>query len=282
MQPCQLCGGMVVDANGYCTQCGSYRGPIAAPPGSGPYPTPVSGTPYPPVSGTPYPPVSGTPYPPAGQPQYAYPPAAARGRNPNLALLITGGALVVLLVAAIIVVVVIRKSGGTATANPGGTTSHSTGSTPTTSPTPAALIDTCLIGSWTVTKDVETLDIPNVGPIDVTGHGAVVRIRPDGSITQDYGPASDYAGTANGHKLTIKVKGTVQGTIRTANDTISFSDLQADGTETAFVDNKQVGTPVPLTPDTTPVQYTCAGQTATQRGTSLNMTLTKTSDSPDG
>ena len=45
MQPCHVCGGMAVDQNGYCTQCGTYRGQVTQP---------VSGTPYPPQAGYEY------------------------------------------------------------------------------------------------------------------------------------------------------------------------------------------------------------------------------------
>ena len=272
MQPCQVCGGMGVDPNGYCTQCGTFRGVIAGPPGGNPYPQPMSGSPYPQ-------PMSGAPYPPGSPAPYGYPPAPApRTRSATIPLLITGAALVVLLVAAIIVVVVIKSGKGTPVAGPAAGTAG--GTTAAGSPTPSALIDSCLIGAWKITKDTETLDIPNVGPIDVVGQGAEVRIHADGTTTQDYGPSSDYTGTANGHRLTITVKGTVQGTIRTANGTMSFSDLRADGTETAFVDGTQVGTPVPLTADSTPVQYTCGGSTATEHSSNLTMTLTRTSSTP--
>ena len=58
---------MAVDQNGYCTQCGTYRGQLTQP---------VSGAPYPPQAGyeyqvpaasyqAPYPgPASGAPWPP--------------------------------------------------------------------------------------------------------------------------------------------------------------------------------------------------------------------------
>jgi len=59
MQPCQVCGGMAVDQNGYCTQCGTFRG-----------------QPTQPVSGAPQ---SGYPY--AG-PQQAPDQVRAAGRSP--------------------------------------------------------------------------------------------------------------------------------------------------------------------------------------------------------
>ena len=96
MQPCQVCGGMAVDQNGYCTQCGTFRG----------QPTqPVSGTPYPPqaggyqpyqagpgpASGAPWPSqTSAAPYPFSGPPVSGTPgyPAQQQGRKPLTLILI--------------------------------------------------------------------------------------------------------------------------------------------------------------------------------------------------
>ena len=61
MQPCPTCGGMGIDANGYCTQCQTYRGLPQ---------TPSSGVPY---GDAPY---SGAPYgqtPPGASPYGGYP-----------------------------------------------------------------------------------------------------------------------------------------------------------------------------------------------------------------
>jgi hypothetical protein len=47
MQPCPTCGGMGIDANGYCTQCQTYRGLPQTPASGAPYhDAPYSGAPY--------------------------------------------------------------------------------------------------------------------------------------------------------------------------------------------------------------------------------------------
>jgi hypothetical protein len=82
VQPCPNCGGMAIDANGYCTQCHTYRGlPQNDPYGNAPYSgPPQSGAPYsgPPQSNAPYsgPPQSNAPYsgPPQSGATYGSPP----------------------------------------------------------------------------------------------------------------------------------------------------------------------------------------------------------------
>ena len=56
MQPCPTCGGMGIDANGYCTQCQTYRGLPQTPSSGVPYDAPYSGAPYgqTPPGGAPY------------------------------------------------------------------------------------------------------------------------------------------------------------------------------------------------------------------------------------
>src|SRR6266567_3274645 len=94
MQPCQVCGSVTVDQNGYCTQCRTFRGqPVSGVPWTAPQTAP----PYP-FSG---PPVSGQP----GRPASA-PPASRRALT---GVLIAGSTLVVLLVGAIVVVAIVRS-----------------------------------------------------------------------------------------------------------------------------------------------------------------------------
>src|ERR1700732_1293857 len=99
MQPCHVCGGMVIDAAGYCTQCRTYRGQVApqgypAYPdqqGTPPYPGQPSSPPYPGQPSSP--PYSATPvtlpyqagaYPPGAYPGQPAPPPPGSGRNPFL------------------------------------------------------------------------------------------------------------------------------------------------------------------------------------------------------
>lgn len=71
MQPCALCGSVAVNADGYCVQCGTYRGLAAQSPEGG-YSAAQPGYPgYPqqPTSGPGYP-SSGAPGYPTGMPEY--------------------------------------------------------------------------------------------------------------------------------------------------------------------------------------------------------------------
>ncbi len=291
MQPCQVCGGMAIDPNGYCTQCGTFRGQVAQPvSGAPPYPPqpqaaypypqqpPASGAPYPgQASGAPYPgQVSGTPYPLSGPPISGggyQPPPPPPTRRSFTGPLIASSAVLIVLIAAIIVVAIVRNSGNNR-AGPGGS------QTPGASPTPSAAIDVCLVGTWQATSDRETIDIPSVGPITVVGSGVVSHIHPDGSVTDSYAQATPYTAQYNGHTLTIEISGTVTSTITTANNTMSFHNIQASGTETWKVDGTAVGSSIPLSVDSDPVQYTCSNNTATEHTSQYDLTLTRKSATP--
>src|SRR6266568_3414653 len=217
MQPCQVCGGMAVDQNGYCTQCGTFRGQVTQPVSGAPQPgypyasgpAPASGAPWPSqTSAAPYPfsgpPVSGTPgYPPPTQ------------RRPVTLILVAACALVVVLIGAIVVVALARSG------------KHA-----------------------------------------------------DGTVTDDYSKAGPYTGSYNGHSITMTVTGTVQSRITTANGTLTFHDIKADGTVSYKVDGTAVGSAVPLDVSNDPVQYTCLTKTATEHTDHYDVTLTKISDSP--
>jgi hypothetical protein len=95
----------------------------------------------------------------------------------------------------------------------------------------------------------------------------------------DYASASPYTGTANGHRLEIAITGTVRGTIRTSDGTITFKDMSASGTVTATVDGS-AATTIPLTADSDPVSYTCSGDTATEHSVQYTVNLTRVSRLP--
>ncbi|HEX5596158.1 MAG TPA: hypothetical protein VFX61_09120 [Micromonosporaceae bacterium] len=84
MQPCAICGSVSINADGYCAQCGTFRGTAAPPPHSG-YPPAQSG--YPghaqPTSSPGYP-TSGSPgYPAGGAPGYPVSGAAGYPQSPG-------------------------------------------------------------------------------------------------------------------------------------------------------------------------------------------------------
>ena len=139
-------------------------------------------------------------------------------------------------------------------------------------PSASAVIDPCLVGTWTSTSDEQTIPVAGYGPVTVTGSGAVVRINADGSDVQDYGSSSAYRAQPGGQRLEITVTGTVRGTIRTSGNKITFEGMSASGTVTAAVDGRVV-TSVPLTPGTDPVTYSCVGDTLTEHGQQFDVTL---------
>lgn len=273
MQPCQVCGGVAIDQNGYCTQCGTFRGQVAQP---------VSGAPgypgYPPASGAPYAnPTSAAPNPFSGPPTsgasgYSAPPAPTRNRY--LGPLIASVAVLVLLVGAIVVIAIVRsggKGGG-----PGGASS----SGPPASVAPSAAIDPCLVGTWQASSERQQMDYPDIGPITMIGKGQVTHIYPDGQVDDDYSQATPYTGGYSGHTITMTVSGTVHSRITTSGGTLTFHDAKPNGSVVFTVDGKQVGSPVPLSVDSDPVQYTCLNNTATEHTSDYDVTLTKISPNP--
>jgi hypothetical protein len=281
MQPCQVCGGMAVDQNGYCTQCGTFRGQPTQPVSGAPYPPQPGGyQPYQagpaPASGSPWPgQTSAAPYPYSGPPVSGTPgyPPPQQGRRPVMLILIGAIAVVVLLIGAIVVVALARsgKGGGTPVAD---------NSKAGTSPSAAAAIDPCLVGTWQATSEHQQQDYPGVGPVTLIGQGVVTRVHADGTANDDYSKASPYTGSYNGHSITMTVTGTVQARITTANGTLTFHDPQANGTVSYKVDGQPVGSPIPLEVTGDPVQYSCQGKTATEHTTQYDVTMTKISDSP--
>ncbi|OLB77549.1 MAG: hypothetical protein AUI14_15755 [Actinobacteria bacterium 13_2_20CM_2_71_6] len=281
MQPCQVCGGMAVDPNGYCTQCGTFRGQVTQPVSGTPYPPQQPGYPYQggqPASGAPWPgPTSATPYPFSGPPvsgSPGYPPVQQPPRRSFVGILIASSVVAVVLVAAIVVLAIVR-SGGKPDA-------HNDPTAPATSVSPAAsaAIDTCLIGTWRATSERQQQDYPGVGPVILIGQGQTSHIHADGTVEDDYGSATPYTGSYNGHAISMTVTGGVKSRITTASGTLSFHDVKADGTVTVKVDGTVAGSPFPLSVSPDPVQYTCLNKTATEHTEHYDVTLTKVSDSP--
>jgi hypothetical protein len=175
--------------------------------------------------------------------------------------LIGSGCLLVLLMAAIGVVA--AEKTGRHLAGPGAGAS------------PSTLIDPCLVGTWQALREHQELRVEGYGSVGVDGKGVVVHVGPDGSVRQEYGSASPYTTTANGHRLQITIAGTVRGTIRTSGRRITFHGMSADGTVTATVDGTAVAT-LPLQTGGDPVDYDCAGSTLTETGTQdYSVTLTR-------
>jgi hypothetical protein len=269
MQPCPVCGGMAVDPNGYCTQCRTFRGQ--------PTTQPVSATPYPTTA--PYPPTSAAPFPYSGPPMsgagYSAPPAPP-ARNRYMLPLIASIAVLVLLIGAIVVLAIVRS--GKNTAGPG--PSVSVPASGSASTVPVAAIDPCLVGTWQASSERQQQDYPSIGPITMIGKGQVTHVYADGQVDDDYSQATPYTGSYQGHVISMVVTGTVHSKITTSGGTLAFHDAQPNGSVVFKLDGAQVGSAVPLSVDTDPVQYTCLNNTFTEHTSQYDVTMTKTSPNP--
>ena len=300
MQPCPTCGGMGIDANGYCTQCRTYRGlPQAMPPSSG---VPYSGAPY---SGAPY---SGAPaqapyggYPTSPGPTYqqqptssgptyqqptsggaafqgttyggAYgapttPPPQKRRNSFMVPLLALCGVLAVVVVA--IVVVVVVKSGGSDT--PGGGGSNQ-----------AALVDQCVVGTWEMTSYREDVAVPEVGPVPftLTGKGATMKFTKDGKGVQDFGDGTTFTGdvTVSGQSATInlKITGDIKYDFRTNDGVMSYSNLVSTGKATVSAPATGQTETEDFKGSSDPSKYTCKDDKMTMSTSLYQSELKRTS-----
>ncbi len=271
MQPCPVCGEMAIDANGYCVRCGTFRGqPQPAYPQQPYQPAPQPYQPAPPTSATPYP-FSGPPISGGG---YSAPPAPPPARNKFVLPLIASVAVLVLLIGAIVILAIVRSGNKP---NPPGANGSPSASA---SAGPSAVVDPCLVGTWTTASDRQQQDFPGVGPITFLGQGAVSHIHPDGEVDDDYAQSTPYTGSYSGHVISMTVKGTVKSSITTANGTITFVKSEPSGTITYALDGSPVGSAIPLETTTDPVQYTCLNNTANLHTSQFDVTLTKTSPNP--
>src|SRR5262245_37310203 len=134
MQPCGMCGGTAVDANGLCTGCRAYRGltqPEPAPTST--YPTayelidPSVGGPYAGPTAPPYQAGFQQPHPTHAPPHQ---PAPTRRRSQFVVPLIALSATLLVAIVAIVVVAVVRS--GEKRRGP--------------------LVDPCVVGNWTQTQ----------------------------------------------------------------------------------------------------------------------------------
>ncbi len=272
MQPCPVCGEMAIDANGYCVRCGTFRGqPQPVPPAYPQQPYPQQPYPAPqPTSAAPYP-FSGPPISGGG---YSAPPAPPPARNRFVLPLVASVAVLVLLIGAIVVLAIVRSGGKPNPPSGNGSPSISVSAGPSSS------VDTCLIGTWTVSSNRQQVDIPSVGPVTFLGKGEVVHIHPDGEVDTDYAQATQYTASYNGHVIGATLTGTDRSTISTANGTITILDDKPNGSVAFTLDGAPLGSAAATEPDTDPAQYTCLNNTANLHTSRFDETLTKTSPNP--
>ena len=272
MQPCPVCGGMGIDANGYCTQCRTYRGlPQAPPPSSGapygpqyggapPYSGPPYGAPPPPQVG--YPTSPGPAYPQqTSAPPTAYPPTTYGGaygaptaprktRSSFTTPLIALSATLVVLVIAIVIVVVVKNSGSKGGGN-----------------NPSALVDDCVVGTWEMSAYSEDVPVAQVGAVKFTlnGKGATIKFTKDGKGTQDFGTGTVFSGDVAAAGQTVRVNLTLAGKVtydvRTNDNTMSFSNPTSDVKATVSAPSLGVNESQNYEPSTDPSKYSCSDDT---------------------
>jgi hypothetical protein len=233
MQPCAVCGGQAVDAAGYCTQCGNFRG---VPPET--YPAGVISIPPAYLSQT------------SGPPAYTYPAAPPKPRrNPFVIPLIALSVTLIVLVAAIVVVALTRSD---RSSNQGGPPS----------PSASSLVDPCVVGNWRVTRHTEQVPLPLVGDVQFTssGTGARVRLAADGTGVTEFGEGTAFVAIVAGAEYKLIFKGSVNYDYRTANGRVVFSNLGPDGTATLTVDGEEQASQA-LTGTADEANYTCDGST---------------------
>jgi hypothetical protein len=290
---------MGIDANGYCTQCRTYRGVPQAPqqPTSG---TPYTGAPYggqqqpyagyPTSSGPSFPdPVSGPPsFPPATYGgQYGAAPTPPASKNKFLMPILALSGVLVILVVAIVVVAAMKSNGDDDkknTANPGGQTTTGAASTAKASAKPSSAIDECLVGTWTTKTYTEQVPMDGVGnvPISLSKNGSVIKFTPDGKATETY-KDSTFTGnpTIQGQSvpITITVNATVTSNVVTTSGSIVYSNVAATGNINTKAPSVNVDETEPFQADDNPAKYTCQGDNLTMTTTQISLSATKTGTS---
>lgn len=270
MQPCAVCGGVVVDATGYCVQCGTFRGVPAPPP-----PGPPLGPPLPAAPGSLPPgpvyqasvppayigPTSGPPGYPTSPAYYAGPapmpapgPVAPKPRSPFVIPLVALSATLAILVVAIVVVVLVRSASDPSdpVAGPSSEASTDPG------------VDSCVVGRWRVTSHEERVAIDSVGNVTFTGgDGTEIRLNADGTGVTDYGEGTEFEGTVSGRTVTLVLSGTVSFRFQTANGTVSFSDTTSEAEGVVKVDGDEIGRE-PFEASDDPAKYTCSDTELTE------------------
>jgi hypothetical protein len=251
MQPCPTCGGMGIDANGYCTQCQTYRGLPQTPSSGVPYgDAPYSGAPYGqtppgaspyggyPTSGPGYgQPTSGPAYgqptsgPGYGQPAgYAQPtsggapmayPATTYGGNygaPTAPPKKRSGFMVPLLaLSGVLVLLVVAIVVVVLVKNSGdsGDTNNPPLAGGSTSAA-ASLVDKCVVGTWEMTAYTEQVPVDGVGnvPFKLDGKGATLTFSKDGKGVQDFGDGTNFVGSVSTSGTSVDVNLKITGALK--------------------------------------------------------------------
>ena len=124
-------------------------------------------------------------------------------------------------------------------------------------------VDDCVVGSWRVTSHRESVVVDGGSSVQFSGSGATVRLSADGKGVTDYGDGTTFFASVAGIRVELVFKGTISYDFATSNGSITFSNVQADGTATLYQGGVEA-TSQPLNSDTTPSKYTCEGDKLVQ------------------
>jgi hypothetical protein len=137
----------------------------------------------------------------------------------------------------------------------------------------------CVVGTWRVTSHREQVAVESVGTVGITG-GDTVRLRlgADGTGTTDYGNATVYSGTLNGHEVQLILTGRSDFRYTAADGRLTVFDATSAPSARVLVDRVQAGQPMQLTNAVGSASYTCTGDRLTQRdGERLTVEYTRES-----
>jgi hypothetical protein len=220
-------------------------------------------------------------------------PQPARQRLPRLALI--GGAAAVVIAVIAIAATLLPGNGAAGNNSPGGgagrhhptggtsqgaNLSVGTGKSPSASPSPtlAADLDPCLIGTW---KGINAtvLNQINGQPTEFIGQGPTATYRANGTGKTDYGKRTVFRATVNGDKWTYVISGYITWHWKVKDGKDTASHPREHGTLSLF-DNGVYNNGGPLRLAAGPGRYTCSASTAQFFSDSGSVTMTRVQPQP--
>lgn len=155
-----------------------------------------------------------------------------------------------------------------------GTDLHATASrSPSPSPTAAAGVDSCLVGSWTETADDLINKIYNVS-VQFTGRGAEQSFTADGRSVNNYGKGTLFTATINGVRWTDVFRGMATMHYQAQHGMLLISQISPHGSW-ALLDNGVTNNSGPLSIDPAPERYTCSGNVLREYANNDSTVLTR-------
>jgi hypothetical protein len=135
----------------------------------------------------------------------------------------------------------------------------------------------CVVGDWRVVSYEETIDLGELGAVPITGgEAARLRLSADGAGSTDYGSATVFTGTSRGHAVRVELSGRVDFRYSASEQgALIVSDVRSAPLARVLVDDRQVGDPVAMRPETGAMSYSCSGDELIQRGDQLVVVYTR-------